>query len=106
MHIPQIQKYNENICKNKTEMLTASQPCKCSLVGILLCCDGHKLLGSLGNVISTLDDLLGDELHVRPRAALCRHGLPALALKTARTGGQQAQRAPHGLRAWLLQRNV
>lgn len=40
------------------------------LVGILLCGDGYKLLGCLGNVISTLDDLLGDQLHVRSWAAL------------------------------------
>lgn len=40
------------------------------LVGILLGGDGNKLLGGLGNVISTLDDLLGDQLHVRSLAAL------------------------------------
>lgn len=94
MHIPQIQKTKRIIKKNEeTEML---------LVGILLCGDGHKLLGGLGNVISTLDDLLGDQLHVRRRAALRRQRLPALALKPERTGGQQAQRASNSLRARLL----
>lgn len=67
------------------------------LVGILLCGDGDKLLGGLGNVISTLDDLLRDQLHVRSRAALRRHRLSALALKPVRARGQQAQRASHSL---------
>lgn len=40
------------------------------LIGIFLSGDSDKLLGCLGNVISTLDDLLGDQLHVRSWAAL------------------------------------
>lgn len=86
----------------------ALQPLKCSLVGVLLCCDGNKLLGGLGNVISTLDDLLGDQLHVRSRAAaaLRRDGLPALVLETRCTEGQQAQSVSDRLGARLLQRNV
>lgn len=41
-----------------------------ALVGVFLCCYGNKLLRCLGNVESTLDDLLGDQLHVGPWAGL------------------------------------
>jgi len=85
------QKSLQNIFKNRTE----KQPLLS--VGVLLCGDGDELLGGLGDVISTLDNLLGDQLHVRGRAALARQRLPALALKPGRAGGQQAQGASHSL---------
>lgn len=62
-------------------------------VGILLGGDRDELLGSFGDVIGALDDLLGDQLHVWPRAALRRRRLPALALKPIGAGGQQPQRS-------------
>lgn len=88
MHILQI---HLKTIKYNTEMQMALRPFKCSLVGVLLCCDGNKLLGCLGDVIRTLDDLLGDQLHVQSRAALRRDGLSTLVLETACTEGQQAQ---------------
>lgn len=84
MHIPQYIKnkgfwgvFNHWKYRNNTEMVALEHAC---LVSILLCCDGNKLLGGFGDVISTLDDLLGDKLHVRPWAAVQRHGFPALVL--------------------------
>ncbi|KAK0138108.1 Trichoplein keratin filament-binding protein [Merluccius polli] len=71
---------------------------------VLLGCDGDELLGSLGDVIRTLDDLLGDQLHVLPQGppAVGGPGLATLPLQTVGAGGQQAQWTPHRLRAWLL----
>lgn len=108
MHIPQIQKTIKplKMCIKQNWDAGCFAALQVLLVGILLRCDGDKLFGGLGNVISTLDDLLGDQLHVRSRAALWRHRLPALALKPARAGGQQAQRASHRLWTRLLQRKV
>lgn len=82
--------------------MVAVEHVMCCLVSILLSCDGDELLGGFGNVISTLDDLLGDKLHVRPRGAVQRHRFPALVLKAGGAGGQQAQRAFHCLGARLL----
>lgn len=64
-------------------------------VGIFLGGDRDELLGSFGDVVGALDDLLGDQLHVRARAALRRRCLPALALKPTGAGGQQTQRSSY-----------
>lgn len=71
---------------------------------ILLGCYGDELLGCLGDVVRALDDLLGDQLHVLPRRPPTIRGpcLATLPLQAVGTGGQQAQGAPHHLRAWLL----
>lgn len=47
---------------------------------------GNKLLSSLGDVISTLDDLLGDQLHVGSGAALQRRRFLTLILQAVCTG--------------------
>ena len=39
--------------------------------------DGDQLLGGLGDVVGTLDDLLRDQLDVRGRARVPREGLLA-----------------------------
>lgn len=65
--------------------------------------DGDQLLGCLGDVIGTLDDLLGQELVVHGGARLRGHGLAALALQAVGTGIQQPQGAAYWLQGWLLQ---
>lgn len=64
-------------------------------VGVLLGGDRDQLLGSFGDVVSALDDLLGDQLHVGPRAALRRRRFPALALEPIGARGQQTQGSSH-----------
>ena len=86
-------------------LLAASRAEQGGLLDVLLGGDGDKLLGCLGDVVRTLDDLLRDQLHVLPRGAAPAFGgarLATLPLQTAGAGGQQAQRAPHDLRAGLL----
>lgn len=73
-------------------------------IGVLFGGDGHQLLGSLGNVVGTLDDLLRDQLDVRWRAQVPRDGLPALSLQPVGTGREQAERCPHQLRLGFLKR--
>lgn len=67
------------------------------LVVVFFGCHSDELLGSFGNVIGALDDLLSDQLDVR-RAGVVLRGLLALSVEPAGTGGQQAQRASHRLR--------
>lgn len=64
--------------------------------------DGDQLLGGLGNVVGTLDDLLGQELVVHGGAGLGGHSLAALALQPVGAGVEQPQGAPHGLQGWFL----
>lgn len=47
---------------------------------------GNKLLSSLGDVISALDDLLGDQLHVGWRAALQKRCFLTLTLQPVCAG--------------------
>lgn len=47
---------------------------------------GNKLLSSLGDVISALDDQLGDQLHVSCGAALQRRRFLALTLQPVCAG--------------------
>lgn len=69
----------------------------CSVV-VLFGGDGDQLLGSLGDVVGALDDLLRDQLDVRGQAGLPREGLLALGLESVGTGCQQAQGSPHRVR--------
>lgn len=64
--------------------------------------DGDQLLGGLGDVVGTLDDLLGQELVVHGGAGLGGHGLAALALQAVGAGVEQPQGAPHRLQGWFL----
>lgn len=61
--------------------------------------DGDQLLGSLGDVIGALDDLLGDQLCVGHRPPLWHHCCLAFALQPEGARGEQAQGASHRLRA-------
>lgn len=74
-------------------------------VVVLFGCYGHELLGSLGDVIGALNDLLRHQLHVGlARSTLgCHRRLAALALQPLGTGGQQTQGASHRLRSRLLE---
>lgn len=74
-------------------------------VGVLFGCDGDQLLGSLGNVVGALDDLLGDQLDVGRGARLGREGLRTLGMQAEGAGGQQPQRGAHQLRWRLLGKN-
>lgn len=66
--------------------------------------DGDQLLGSLGNVVGALDDLLSEELVVHCRGPWLRWGcLTALHLQPGGTGGQQAQGAVDCIQCWPLQ---
>lgn len=47
---------------------------------------GNKLLSGLGDVISALDDLLGDQLHVHCDAAVQRRRFLTLVLQSVCTG--------------------
>lgn len=65
--------------------------------------DGDQLLGSLGNVVGALYDLLGEELVVhRGGPRLGRGRLTALHLQPGGAGGQQAQGAVDGIQRWPL----
>lgn len=72
-------------------------------VAVLFGGDGDKLLGSFGNVIGTLDNLLGDQLQVGPRAFLGGRSLPTLTLEPEGARRQQAQGASHHLRMGSLE---
>lgn len=65
--------------------------------------DGDQLLGSLGNVVGALYDLLGEELVVhRGGPRLGRGRLTALHLQPGGAGGQQAQGAVDCIQRWPL----
>lgn len=63
-------------------------------VAVFFGCHSDELLGSLGNVIGTLDDLLRDQLHVRGARVVGR-GLLALPMEPAGTRGEQPQGPSH-----------
>lgn len=65
--------------------------------------DSDQLLGCLGDVVGTLDDLLGQELVVHWGSGLRGHSLAALTLQAVGTGIEQPQGAAHCLQGWLLQ---
>lgn len=52
--------------------------CACSSAAALFGGDGDQLLGRLGDVIGTLDDLLRNKLHIRGQARVSWEGLSAL----------------------------
>lgn len=66
------------------------------LVVIFFGCHSDKLLGSFGNVIGALDDLLSDQLDVR-RAGVVIGSLLALSVQPAGARREQTQRSSHGL---------
>lgn len=61
--------------KPDLERRQKGQPCRS--VAVLFGGDGDQLLGGLGDVVGTLDDLLRDQLDVRGRARVPREGLLA-----------------------------
>lgn len=68
--------------------------------------DGDQLLGSLGDVVGALDDLLGEELVVHCGGSGLRgRCLTALHLQPRGTGSQQAEGAVDCIQRWALQRN-
>lgn len=71
------------------------------LVVVFFGCHSDKLLGSFGNVIGALDDLLSDQLDVRGAGAVVG-GLLALSVKPAGAGCEQTQRPSHRLGRWPL----
>lgn len=65
--------------------------------------DGNQLLGSLGNIVGALDDLLSEELVVhRGGPGLLRGSLTTLHLQPGGTGGQQAEGAVDRIQRWSL----
>lgn len=79
----------------------SKKPPSASVV-VLFGCDGDQLLGSFGDVVGALDDLLCHQLDVGRRAGLRGQRFPALRLQSVGTGCQQAQGSPHQLRLGLL----
>lgn len=68
--------------------------------------DGDQLLGSLGDVVSALDDLLSEELVVhRGAPGLRGRRLTALHLQPRGTGSQQAEGAVDCIQRRALRRN-
>lgn len=66
-------------------------------VVVLLCRHRDQLLGSFGDVVGALDDLLRDQLDVGGAGAVLRR-LLALAMEPAGAGREQAQGPSHRLR--------
>ena len=71
------------------------------LVVVFFGCHSNQLLGSFGNVIGALNDLLSDQLNVR-RARIVLCGLLALSMEPAGTWGQQIERASYRFGGWSL----
>lgn len=81
-------------------------PCICWSLLLLPGGDRDQLLGSLGNVVGALDDLLSKKLIVHCGGpGLRRRRLTALHLQPWGTGSQQAKRAVDCVQRWALQRN-
>lgn len=65
--------------------------------------DGNQLLGSLGDIVGALDDLLSEELVVhRGGPGLLRGSLTTLHLQPGGAGGQQAEGAVDRIQCWSL----